>query len=147
MGDVLAQFGIDLTVFVWEVINFLVVLTILYFLVFRTLGRILDKRQATIREGVENAEKAEEMLVAAEQEKQQLLREAQMEASDAIAASVVTAKTRESEIIADAQKKGQTVMDDARQKGEEQKQEIIASSREDIAKMVVLGAEKVLAKK
>ena len=74
-------------------------------------------------------------------------REANKQASKTIAASVEKGKEREMAIITDANIKGESLFVTAKEKGEAAKQSIIDSSKDDIAKMIVLGAEKILAQK
>ncbi len=147
MMGVVEQFGIDWVLVAAETVNFLVVLAILYFFVFKRVSSFLDERSNTIKEGVENAEKAEEMLASAETEKAAIITDAQREASDTIAASVEKGKERESDIIASAGTKADEILQNAKQKGETEKQNIIDSSKDEIAKLITLGAEKILSQK
>lgn len=147
MAEVISQFGIDWKLVLAETVNFLLVLAILYFFVFKKVALYLDQRSEKIKEGVENAENAEVLIQEAGAEKENILKSANQEASDTIAASVETAKGREAEILAVANEKGDSILATAKSKGESEKQNIIDSSKEDIAKMIVLGAEKILAQK
>ena len=107
----------------------------------------LNLRQQTIKDGVENAEKAGEVLAQAEVDKDGIITDAENQASETIAASVQKGKDREAEIVKLADEKGESMISAAQVKGENEKAGIIASSKEEIAKMITLGAEKVLAQK
>jgi len=147
MDAIIDSFGLNWKVFLAEIVNFIVVLGIIYWIVKSKVMPILDTRQATIKSGVENAEKAEEMLASAETEKEGIITDAQKEASDTIAASVAKGKERESAILETADSKAADIISQAKAKGESEKEGIIASSKEEIAKMITLGAEKVLSSK
>lgn len=147
MEQIIESFGIDWRLFLAETVNFLIVLSILYWFVFRKISSLLDERNKTIADGVENAEKAEQKLVEADEEKHNILREAGEQATSEIKAAVETAKQREAQIVEEANTRADGIVSDAQSKGELMKEKIIESSQDDIAKMIVLGAEKVLAQK
>ena len=147
MQEIVTQFGLDPKIFVAEMINFLIVLGILYYFVFRKISHLLDERSKTIQEGVEHAEQAEETLRKAQEEKAGILHDAGLEATEEIKHAVDTAKKREADIVNDANTRAEDILVQAQHKGENLKQKLIDSSQDDIAKMVVLGAEKVLKEK
>ena len=147
MDEVIKQFGINWKLVAAETVNFIVVLGILYYFVFRKISVFLDERRDTIKGGVENAEKATELLASAESEKEGIITDAQKTASETIADSVAKGKEREASILSEADTKAQQLLDQAKAKGEQEKEGIIASSKEEIAKMITLGAEKVLSSK
>lgn len=144
MDAIVSSFGLDWKIFLAEIVNFGIVLAIIYFLVIKKISPLLEKRRQTIIDGVEKSAKAEETLKAAEAEKTDILKAANIEASDTIALSVERAKMREDTILAEAGTKGEGIIKAAERKGHQEKEAIIESSKEDIAKMVVLGVEKVL---
>lgn len=144
MEQIVNSFGIDPKIFLAEVVNFLIVLGILYYFVFRKIGALLDERSQTIKEGVENAEQAENTLKEAQEEKDAILHQAGEEATAEIKAAVETGKQREAEIVDGANVRADEIIKDAQTKGESLKEKLVDSSKEDIARMIVLGAEQVL---
>ena len=142
--EALQQFGISPALLVAEIINFLIVGAILYFFVFKKIATFLEQRSETIKRGVENAEQAEAKLAEAEQEKKEILGNASASASAEIHAAIETAKTREAQIISQANERADEIQQKAALKAEEDKRRIIDSSREEMARMIVLGAEKTL---
>ena len=144
MDAIVSSFGLDWKIFLAEIVNFGIVLAIIYFLVIKKISPLLEKRRQTIIDGVEKSQKAEETLKAAEAEKADILKAANIEASDTIALSVERAKMREDTILKEAGTKGEVIIKAAERKGHQEKEAIIESSKDDIAKMVVLGVEKVL---
>lgn len=144
MDQIVESFGIDWKIFTAEIVNFLLVLSILYFFVFKKITDLLDKRSQKIKEGIDNALLAAERLNQAEEEKRKILRQAGEQATAEIKASVDTAKQREEQIVAQAHEKSHHMIKQAEIKGAEMKEKIVASSKEEIAKMIVLGTEKIL---
>jgi len=147
MDAIIESFGLNWKVFLAEIVNFTIVLGIIYWIVKVKVMPSLDLRHETIRSGVENAEKAGELLTQAEQDRDNIISAAEIQASETISHSVEKGKERETDIIADADKKAEGILEQAKEKGVQEKEGIIASSKEEIAKMITLGAEKVLASK
>ena len=144
MEQIVDSFGIDPKIFLAEIVNFIIVLGILYYFVFRRISTMLDERRGTIEKGLSDAEEAQKALESAEAEKKEILHQAGEEATAEIKAAVETAKQREAEIVDQANKRSEDIVRDAQAKGEELKQKLVDSSQQDIAKMIVLGAEQVL---
>ena len=142
--EALGQFGIKPGLLVAEIINFLIVAGILYYFVYPKISKFLDERKNKIAQGIENAEQAEKKQKEAETEKGSILALASVEASQEIKTAVETAKIRESQIIDQANQRAADIQNKALLKAEEDKQNIINSSREEIARMIVLGAEQTL---
>lgn len=144
MEQIINSFGIDPKIFLAEIVNFLIVLGILYYFVFRKISVLLEERSKTIEEGVANAEQAEVTLAQAEEEKRSILHRAGEEATAEIKAAVETGKQREANIVGEANQRADEILKNAQNKGESLKEKLIDSSKEDIARMIVLGAEQVL---
>lgn len=147
MDGLIQAFGLDWRIFLSEVVNFLVLLGIIFWVIKKYVNPILEKRRDIIADGVAKFEQAEETLASAQSEKETILANANNQASDTIAASVAKGKDRESQILSEADTKAQEILESAKTKGENEKADIIASSKEEIAKMITLGAQKVLASK
>jgi len=147
MEGLVKAFGLDWRIFLSEVVNFIVLLGIIFWVIKKYVNPILEKRRTIIADGVAKFEKAEETLASAVSEKDSILADANNQASETIAASVEKGKERESQILSEADTKAQNLLDQAKAKGEMEKEGIIASSKEEIAKMITLGAEKVLSAK
>ena len=72
--------GINLKLFIAQLINFAVILLVLWRWAYRPLLSIMHERQKTIQDSLDNAKKIETRLGQAEQEYQAKLREARKEA-------------------------------------------------------------------
>jgi len=144
MEGLVTSFGLDWKVFFAEVVNFLILIGIIYWVISKYVTPLLEQRRNVIKEGVEKSEKAEQTLADAESEKGRIISEAHSKGSEHIANSVEKGKKREAGIISDAEAQAIVMLENGKNKGEAEKKSIIESSQEEIAKMIVLGAEKVL---
>src|SRR5260370_33333688 len=79
LADLLSGFGINLWAFISQLVSFAIVFLILWRWGFPVILRTLDRRQAVIREGVENAERARRDLTEATARAEQFLQQAPLQ--------------------------------------------------------------------
>jgi F-type H+-transporting ATPase subunit b len=132
-ADLLGSFGINTLAFISQLISFGIVFLILWRWGFPAIQRTLDKRQAVIREGVENAEKASRDLKEANSQSERILLEARQKAQDTIAQATKAAERESARIQQETQER-------LHQMEEQQvariKQEA-AQAREELSRLVV----------
>jgi F-type H+-transporting ATPase subunit b len=87
-----SQFGINPFAFLSQLVSFGIVFLILWKWGFPAIVKTLEKRQAVIREGIENAEKARHDLAEATAHAEQLLQEARLQAQETIAQATKAAE-------------------------------------------------------
>jgi F-type H+-transporting ATPase subunit b len=87
-----SQFGINPFAFLSQLVSFGIVFLILWKWGFPAIVKTLEKRQAVIREGIENAEKATHDLAEATARAEQLLQEARLQAQETIAQATKAAE-------------------------------------------------------
>jgi F-type H+-transporting ATPase subunit b len=102
-ADLLGGFGINLGAFLSQLVSFTLVFLILWRWGFPAIQRTLDKRQAVIREGVENAEQAKRDLQNASEQAEQIKRRAQQEAQEIIGRAQKTAESESARIQEETQ--------------------------------------------
>src|ERR1051326_1181811 len=85
LADILGGFGINAIAFLSQLFSFGVIFLVLWRWGFPTIIKTLDKRQAVIREGVENAEKARRDLEEATKRADETMLEARRQAQEVIA--------------------------------------------------------------
>ncbi len=83
--NIASLFGINLWAFLSQLVSFAIVFLILWRWGFPVIIRMLERRQAVIREGVENAERAKRDLEEATARAEQLMQEAGRQAQERIA--------------------------------------------------------------
>ncbi len=85
LADLLSGFGINTLAFISQLVSFGIVFFLLWRWGFPAVTKTLDRRQAIIREGIENAEKAKRDLEEATAHADQLLQNARIQAQETIA--------------------------------------------------------------
>lgn len=132
-ADLLGSLGINLVAFLSQLISFGIVFFILWRWGFPVILRTLDKRQAVIREGVENAERARRDLQEANARAEQLLQDARRQAQDTIAQASKAAEREANRIQEEAQARAHQI---EQQQIARIRQEA-AQAREELSRLVV----------
>ena len=97
-----SEFGINGLAFLSQLVSFGIVFYILWRWGFPAIVKTLEKRQAVIREGVENAEKARSDLADATTRAEQVMQEARVLAQETIALATKAAEREANRIQEDA---------------------------------------------
>lgn len=147
MNEIINSFGIDWKIFSAEIVNFLFIIGILYFFVFKKIFLKLEERRDIISKGIEDSKLAEKKITEAKEESVEIISQARIESSEKINAATTTAKEKEESILANAKSKQEEILSKARENGEEQKRNIVLEANAEISKLAVLGAEKILSEK
>ena len=100
--NIASQFGINLWAFLSQLVSFAIVFLILWRWGFPVIIRMLEKRQAVIREGVENAEKARRDLTEATARAEQVMQEARLQSQETIAQATKLAEREANRIQEEA---------------------------------------------
>jgi F-type H+-transporting ATPase subunit b len=100
--NIASQFGINPFAFLSQLVSFGIVFFILWKWGFPAVVKTLEKRQAVIREGIENAEKARHDLAEATTRAEQVLQEARVLAQETIAMATKAAEREANRIQEEA---------------------------------------------
>jgi len=147
MEQIIETFGIDWRVLIVQLVNFALLLGLLWHFLYKPLVKLIESRREQIIKGVADAERAEAALRDSDAKKSELLAQASIEADKLIAAAREKGKEKESDIIEDAKAKYERMLAEATMKGDEMKRQALEESKEEIAKLIVLGVEKTLRSK
>ena len=109
LADLLGGFGINLVAFLSQLVSFGIIFLILWRWGFPVIIRTLNQRQAVIREGIENAERAKNELNNATQRAEQLLIESRRQGQEAIAQATHAAEVEANRIIEEAHARAEQV--------------------------------------
>lgn len=144
---VLASLGINAPLFIFQLINFLIVALIIWFLILKPLTKKLLERQKMIEQGLADAEKARDNLFRSEQNYQAQLAKAR-EAAD----NVLNQAQGEAQQIAVAMKtqaKQEIEQLTLRAKSQllREKEEMLGAIKKETAGLVVAAVEKILEEK
>ena len=142
--DGLKSLGINLPSLLAQLINFSVLLLILYLLAYKPLLKILDERRRRIQEGLEAAEQAKERLTRAEEEVAAQMERSRQEGQALIGqAQQVSARIQE-EARQQARADAEALLTRARGEIQLERDSAIAHLRREFADLTITAAEKVI---
>ena len=144
MDKVIAVFGIEWELLIAESVNFLILLAILTYFLYRPVMKVLADRAAAIKKGLADADAAAKALEVTEGARAGVIAEAHHEAEMIVARAEDEGKTERNSIVKSAQDRAEAVLKDAAQSAEEAKRRALKESEAEIARTAVLAAEKIL---
>lgn len=144
MEAILTTFGIDWRLLLINAINFGLLLLGLWYFLYGPVLRMLEERRQKVAQGVQEAQRAHEELQNIEASRAQLLGEAGREADHLVSQARALAVQKERELIGEGEAAAQRIVQQAQAQAQEEKKQAILESKEEVAKMIVLGVEKML---
>jgi F-type H+-transporting ATPase subunit b len=139
-----ASFGLNAKLFLAQLLNFGLLVVVLWRFVYRPLTAYMAARAQRIAEGIDNATRYEEKLRALEVERRAVLAQAEDEARGLLAAAAGEAE----QLKAAARVAGQQAADELKARAArdtaQEKQQMLVEVRAAAADLVVLAAEKVV---
>lgn len=147
MEQLLTAFGIDTKLIVIQILNFFVLMAVLSYLLYKPVLKILNEREAKIRQGIIDAEEAAKARDSAEEARKEVLSAAHKEAEEINSRAKIHAEESAGAIVIEAQAKANRVITDAKEKTEQMKALARAESESEVARLAMLAAEKVLREK
>jgi len=146
MSAVFAAFGIDWRLLVINLINFGLLLTALRYFLYGPITKILEERRQKVAKGVEDAEAAAHTLAEIETSRKEVLAHAGKEADGIVAEARAAAMVKEREILEHGETVANTMVKDAEAQAGELKARAIEESKQEVAKLIVLGMQKAMNK-
>lgn len=140
----MSALGINIGSLIAQLVAFLILLAVLQRWAYPVLTKTLDERQAKIREGVENAERASQALKDAEKRVEGLMNDARAESQRVIASATQAAERLKADIEQQAQQRGREIEQQASKRIEQQIAQAKAELRAHVADLSIAAAERVI---
>ncbi len=139
--------GLNWKLFLAQLINFAIVLLILWKWVFKPIGGALEARRKRIDDSLRKAQEIETRMQSAEKEYEQRLRQAQAESAKILRQTQAQAESAKQETADAARIEAERILADARAAIEADKERMFAELREETANLAVMATEKILREK
>lgn len=146
MGELIEKLGIDGKILIAQIINFGILLVVLYKLLYKPILDVLERRKKTIEKSLKDAADISERMEHAEVEIGMKLTEAKREASRILEEARKMAEDERQKRKEEAAREVQDMREKVRAEIEEEKRGIINEARQEIGGLVVELAEKVIRK-
>lgn len=144
MNNPLVQ--LDPGLFVWTIITFLLLLTVLAKFAWKPLLNILKEREDFIKSSLNDAEKAQQELARLNAEGEAIINKARGEAQSILAQGKAAATKLKDETLNDAKEKANMVIADAEKQIQVQKEKAIAEIKGEVVNLSLSVAEKLIKK-
>jgi F-type H+-transporting ATPase subunit b len=147
MEDIIHAFGVDTRLIIIQIVNFLVLMTVLGYFLYTPILNLLRDRAEKIAKGIADAEAAAAARSNAEVEKSTILAAAHADATDVAKRAKVAADEKAAAIVANADGRATAILAEAENNAKRIHTETIKAAEADIAKAALLAAEKILREK
>lgn len=143
MNELFSAFGVDWRLLLINMINFGLLLLALWYFLYGPLTRMLEERRAKVAQGVKDAEAAAEALSEIESSRAAALAAAGKEADAVVASARALGAAKEQELLQKGEAAASSLLREAEAQAAELKAQAIEESKKEVAKLIVLGMEKI----
>jgi len=140
----MAQLGINLGLLILQVLNFAIVLILLYKWAYTPIMNMLAKRRDAIAQGLEDARIAAEARANAEAEARQIVAKAQSEAADRVREATQRAETVALDVKADAEGEAVKIREEALSDAGIERERLLGDLRGQVAALAMAAAHKLI---
>lgn len=142
-NDLLGTLGVNAKLFAAQLVNFSIVLLVMWRWVYRPLIAAMDKRSKEIADGLKNAKDAKQKLADANDEREKLLRETKADAHAIIEETKKKAEGVKQEKMALAKQEVEKLVDDAKGRIQTERDAAFGALKTEVATLVTLATQKV----
>jgi len=136
--------GINLPLLIAFVVNFIVLFVILSFLAYKPITKMLNERQAKIKESMEQAEKIRQDAARSEEEIKAHLEQARKDGQGVIAQATQIGERVKEEAKQGARQEAESLIARARSEIQREREKSTEELRAEFADIAILAAEKVI---
>jgi F-type H+-transporting ATPase subunit b len=147
MSELLASLGIDWKLFLAQIVNFSILLFVLYKFAYRPVLKMLDDRTDKIEKGLADAEKSQKKLKEIETKEKEVLIEAKKQAKDIIKKAQEQAQANKEELVVVAREESDRIVQKAKKVAGEEKDKMVAEVKSEISELIVVAVEKIIDEK
>ncbi len=140
----LAELGLNMPTLLAQIVNFSLLFVVLYLVAYRPITRMLDKRAAKIKEGLDQAERIREQAAQADEEYRRRIEEASKAGQDLISRASKTAEEVRQQGQQRALEEAQALLTRARSEIQRERDDALGSLRREFADLTIAAAEKVI---
>ncbi len=147
MNELLTSLGIDWRLFSAQLINFSILLLILYKFAYKPVLKMLDDRTGKIEKGLADAEESQKKLKEIEEKEKMVLVDAKKQAKDIIKKAEEQAQINKAEFVVIAQEESDKIIEKAKKVAAEEKGKMVSEVKTEISALVAVAVEKIVDEK
>ena len=136
--------GVSLPTLVAQIVNFTILLGLMYLVAYKPLLRMFDERSRKIRESMEQTELIKEQAEEATDETKRQIEAASKEGQEIVARAVQTGEEVKQKAQQDARQEGEALIVRAKAEIQQERDDAVDGLRREFANLTILAAEKVI---
>jgi F-type H+-transporting ATPase subunit b len=136
--------GINVQLLVAQIINFLLLLGLLYLFAYKPILKMFDERANRIKESMDMTESVKQQAANAEEDAKKRIEEAGREGQEVIARAIKTGEEIRLKAEEDAKPEAEALISRARQEIQQERDEAITELRKEFTDLTISAAEKVI---
>ncbi len=140
----MGELGLNLNLFLTQLINFGVVVTVLSYLLYKPVLNMLRERTERIEQSLQEADQVKQQLANARRDYDAEIARARQEAAGILSQAQDRARAQEAEIIAQARQDADRIRSDAREQALQERDQLLREVKDQLAELVTLAASRVL---
>lgn len=137
---------LNISTIIWAIINFLVILAVLYKFAYNPVMKFLDNRSQEIADNIAAAERNRSESEALLKEYQEKIAQASKEAQEIIARANKVTEEERNRILAQTRDEAAALLERARQEIQRERDEALFAVRQEVSTLAVMAAEKILSR-
>ena len=145
--ELLNNLGINGKLLIAQIINFLILLYVLYKFAYGPVLKMLDERTKKIEKGLKDAEDSHKKLAEISEKESTVLVEARKQAQEIIKKAEESASSQAQEIMNASKEQSQKMLETAQKQIEQEKTKILSEVRAEVAGLVMMATEKIIDEK
>lgn len=145
--ELLTKLGIDWKLLLAQIVNFVILLAILYKFLYKPVIKLLEDRQAKIEKSLKQAEEIQKNLYTSEGEKAKVLEAARGEAGKIVAESREMAIKVRDEMLNKAKMEAANIVDSGKKELLAEKETMMRDAKTELADILKMAAEKIIKEK
>lgn len=144
IAGVAHTFGLEPALFAGQLINFLIVLGVLWIFAYKPILKMLTEREARIEKSVKDAQEIEKRVLANEKERAELLAQAQKDAQALHTKATVDSEARKVEMVEAAKREVERVIQKGKEQLKDEHAAMMIEARKDLVEIAVKAAAKII---
>jgi len=138
--EIINKFGLEANLFLFQLINFIIILFILKKFLFKPLQRMLDERKRKIEQSLKDAEDARDALANAAEERKKIITVAKSDANAVALAAKTSAQDTKERLDKEAKKRSEQIVEEAKRKAAQEFDSVSANLGRlsvDLSQMII----------
>ena len=138
--------GVTWSTLVAQIINFVILLGLLYLVAYKPILRMFDERSRRIKESMEQTDTIREQAARADEDVKKRVEEAGKEGQEVISRAMRTGEEARQKIQQEARQEAEAILDRARLEIQRERDEAVDELRQEFADLTIEAAGKVIEK-